>query len=103
MSSMPSHMKTREVAEGSCRRRGWILRIPVNTAITRGEREARSVPFSSTAPLEEGEPSVEPERFRPPGEAFAGHWDAYPGDWRSRPEESLQARETIEVVKSANG
>jgi RNA polymerase sigma-70 factor (ECF subfamily) len=44
---------------------------------------------------------VEPERFRPPGEAFAGHWDGHPGDWRSRPEESLQARETIEVVKSA--
>ncbi len=119
MSSMPSHVKTREVAEevvqeawlgvlrgldrfeGRSSLKTWILRILVNTAITREEREARSVPFSSIAPLEEGEPSVEPERFRPPGEAFAGHWDAYPGDWRSRPEESLQARETIEVVKSA--
>jgi RNA polymerase sigma-70 factor (ECF subfamily) len=91
MSSMPSHVKTREVAEevvqeawlgvlrgldrfeGRSSLKTWILRILVNTAITREEREARSVPFSSIAPLEEGEPSVEPERFRPPGEAFAGH------------------------------
>ena len=119
MSSMPSHVKTREVAEevvqeawlgvlrgldrfeGRSSLKTWILRILVNTAITRGEREARSVPFSSIAPPEEGEPPVEPERFQPPGEAFPGHWDGYPGDWRSRPEESLQARETIEVVKSA--
>ena len=61
MSSMPSHVKTREVAEevvqeawlgvlrgldrfeGRSSLKTWILRILVHTAITRGEREARSV------------------------------------------------------------
>jgi RNA polymerase sigma-70 factor, ECF subfamily len=87
--------------EGRASLKTWILRILVNTAITRGEREARSVPFSSVAPADEHGPTVDPERFRPPGEAFAGHWNSYPGDWRSLPEEGLQGRETIEVVKRA--
>ena len=79
----------------------WILRILVNTAITRGGREARSVPFSSLARAEGEEPAVAPERFRPPGEAFAGHWTRYPADWSSLPEEGLLGRETLEVVKRA--
>jgi RNA polymerase sigma-70 factor, ECF subfamily len=87
--------------EGRSSLKTWILRILVNTAITRGGREARSVPFSSLAPAEEDESAVEPERFRPPGEAFAGHWNRYPGDWSSLPEEGLEGRETIEVVKRA--
>jgi RNA polymerase sigma-70 factor (ECF subfamily) len=81
--------------------RTWILRILVNTAITRGGREARSVPFSSLARAEGEEPAVEPERFRAPGEAFAGHWTRYPADWSSLPEEGLLGRETLEVVKRA--
>lgn len=86
--------------EGRSSLKTWVLRILVNTAMTRGGREARSVPFSSLAPAEE-EPAVEPERFRPPGEAFAGHWNGYPGDWSSLPEEGLLGRETLEVVKRA--
>ena len=35
----------------------WIFRILVNTAKTRGQREARSIPFSSTAP---GAPATSP-------------------------------------------
>jgi RNA polymerase sigma-70 factor (ECF subfamily) len=81
--------------------RTWIMRILVNTAMTRGGREARSVPFSSLAPADKEEPAVEPERFRAAGEAFAGHWNAYPGDWSSGPEEGLLGRETIDVVKRA--
>jgi RNA polymerase sigma-70 factor (ECF subfamily) len=87
--------------EGRSSLKTWILRILVNTAITRGGREARSVPFSSLALADEQEPAVEPERFRPPGEAFAGHWSRYPGDWSSLPEEGLLGRETLEVVKRA--
>jgi RNA polymerase sigma-70 factor (ECF subfamily) len=87
--------------EGRSSLRTWILRILVNTAKTRGGREARSVPFSSLAPADEHEPTVEPERFRPPGDAFAGHWRAYPSDWSDRPEEGLLGRETVEVVKRA--
>jgi RNA polymerase sigma-70 factor, ECF subfamily len=87
--------------EGRSSLKTWILRILVNTAITRGGREARSVPFSSLAPADDEAPAVEPERFRPPGDAFAGHWARYPGDWSSLPEEGLFGRETLEVVKRA--
>jgi len=87
--------------EGRSSLKTWVLRILVNTALTRGGREARSVPFSSLAPAEEDAPAVEPERFRPRGEAFAGHWAGYPGDWSSLPAETLEGRETIDVVKSA--
>jgi RNA polymerase sigma-70 factor (ECF subfamily) len=87
--------------EGRSSLKTWILRILINTAITRGGREARSVPFSSLATADEEEQAVEPERFRPPGEAFAGHWNGYPGDWSSLPEEGLLGRETLEVVKRA--
>lgn len=86
--------------EGRSSLKTWVLKILVNTAMTRGGREARSVPFSSLAPAGE-EPAVEPERFRPPGEAFAGHWAGYPGDWTSLPAERLEGRETIGVVKAA--
>jgi RNA polymerase sigma-70 factor, ECF subfamily len=79
----------------------WIMRILVNTAITRGGREARTVPFSSLGPAAGEEPAVEPERFRPPGEALAGHWVRFPADWRSHPDEVLLGRETLEVVKRA--
>ena len=114
-----AYVKTREVAEevaqeawlgvlngldgfeGRSSLKTWIMRILVNTAMTRGQREARSVPFSSLAPADEEEPSVEPERFRPPGQAFAGHWNGYPGDWSSLPEERLLGRETLDIVKRA--
>jgi RNA polymerase sigma-70 factor (ECF subfamily) len=86
--------------EGRSSLRTWILRILVNTAMTRGAREARSVPFSSLAPEGE-EPAVDPERFREPDGAFPGHWKAYPGDWSSVPEERLLGRETIEVAREA--
>ena len=66
----------------------------------RGTREARSVPFSSLAAADEHEPAVEPERFRRPGQAFAGNWTAFPGDWSLLPEEKLLGRETLEIVKA---
>jgi RNA polymerase sigma-70 factor, ECF subfamily len=87
--------------EGRSSLKTWILRILVNTAKTRGGREARSVPFSSLATADAHEPAVEPERFRPPGGAFAGHWSAYPSAWGAQPEEGLLGRETVDVVKRA--
>ena len=114
-----TYVKTREVAEEVVQEtwlavlkgidrfearsslRTWIMRILVNTAMTRGGREARSVPFSSLAPADQQKPAVEPERFRAPGEAFAGHWNAYPDEWSSMLEEGLLERETLDVVKRA--
>jgi RNA polymerase sigma-70 factor (ECF subfamily) len=86
--------------EGRSSLKTWILRIVVNTAITRGAREARSVPFASLAP-EGDEPAVDPDRFRDAQDGFPGHWKAYPGDWRTLPEERLLGRETLDVVLRA--
>lgn len=83
--------------EGRSSLRTWILRILVNTAKTRGARDARTVPFASLAPQGE-EPAVEPERFRGPDDPFPGHWRAYPGSWHRLPEEVLADRETLDVV-----
>jgi RNA polymerase sigma-70 factor (ECF subfamily) len=78
----------------------WMLRIVVNIAKTRGTREARSVPFASLAPEGE-EPAVDAERFRGTGDAFPGHWRAYPADWSRLPEHVLHERETLSVVMRA--
>jgi RNA polymerase sigma-70 factor, ECF subfamily len=86
--------------EGRSSLKTWILRIVVNTAKTRGVREARSIPFSSLVPEGE-EAAVEPDRFRQADDGFPGHWKAYPGDWRSLPEEALLGRETQDVVMRA--
>ena len=87
--------------EGRSSLKTWIMRILVNTAITRGVRDTRSVPFSSLVSEEEDAPVVDAERFRRPGDAFAGHWDGYPTDWSSHPEDALLGRETLELVKHA--
>ena len=80
----------------------WIFRILVNVAITRGGREARSVPFSSLAPADGAEePAVEPERFQPAGGRHPGGWQSFPADWRALPEEELLGRETVATVKRA--
>jgi len=83
--------------EGRSSLRTWILRILVNTAKTRGAREARSVPFATLAP-EGDEPAVEPGRFRGADDPFPGHWRAYPGNWQQLPEEALADREALDVV-----
>ncbi len=83
--------------------RTWIFRILVNTAKTRGRREARSVPFSSIwAPDPDDEPSVEPDRFLPPGHPLSpGRWAVPPVGWGSAPEERLLSAETLAQVSRA--
>jgi RNA polymerase sigma-70 factor (ECF subfamily) len=78
----------------------WILRIVVNIAMTRGGREARSIPYASLAAQGE-EHAVEPDRFRGPADAFPGHWRAYPGDWHRLPEPALLQHETLRVAVDA--
>jgi RNA polymerase sigma-70 factor (ECF subfamily) len=87
--------------EGRSSLKTWIFRILVNTAMTRGAREARTVPFSALEADDQDGPSVDPERFRATGESGAGHWRAEPGDWRMPPEERLLGREAIEIVRRA--
>lgn len=71
--------------EGRSSLRTWIFRIVANRAKTRGQREARSRPFSSLEP----EPSVDPDRFA------GGQWAAAPEDW---PEERLLGAEALSVI-----
>lgn len=89
--------------EGRSSLRTWIFRILVNTAKTRGQRESRSLPFSSIwAPDPEGQPAVELERFLGADGALpAGHWSAPPATWESVPEEHLLGSETLARIGAA--
>lgn len=80
----------------------WILRIVANTAMTRGVREARSVPFSALDTGDEG-PSVDPDRFQGPDGPNPGAWLANraPSDWTDLPESILAGRETVQLVTAA--
>ena len=78
----------------------WIFRILINRAISRAQREERTVPFSSLADDGADEPAVDPDRFRPEG-------DRYPGGWRRLPdplpEQRLLERETLAMIDAAIG
>jgi RNA polymerase sigma-70 factor, ECF subfamily len=87
--------------EGRSSLKTWIMRIVANIAMSRGEREARSIPFSALAGEERDEPAVDPDRFRDESDAFPGHWKAYPGNWASLPDDALLGRETLDVVMRA--
>ena len=84
--------------EGRSSLKTWLFRILVNTAKTRGLREARSVPFSALAG-DDPEASVDPDRFLDAGERFPGHWAVPPESWAGLPEGRLLARETMDLVR----
>src|SRR5436189_625724 len=72
--------------EGRSSLKTWIYRILINTAKTRGQREARSVPFSAVA--QDDEPAIDPDRFLGADHRWAGGWMLGPGEWQT-PEEEL--------------
>ena len=95
-------LKGLEGFEGRSSLRTWIFRILVNTAKTRGQREARSIPFSSVWSADpDAEPSVDPGRFLPPGHPASGRWAEPPVGWESTPEERLLSKETLAEVSRA--
>jgi RNA polymerase sigma-70 factor (ECF subfamily) len=81
--------------EGRSSLKTWILRIVVNTAKTRGVREARSVPFASLGPAE---PAVAPDRFRGPEDPYTGGWKVFPANWQQLPDEVLHQREALQLI-----
>ena len=89
--------------EGRSSLKTWIFRILTNRAITRGQRERRSIPFSSLVDAETGhaEPAVDPSRFRPPGSQWTGGWLDPPRSWDPIPEDRLLSNETLGVISSA--
>lgn len=94
-------LKGLDAFEGRSSLRTWIFRILVNIAKTRGQRERRTVPFSSLWSPEGDERAVEPERFRPEGERWAHHWADEPSSWDSVPEDRLLSTETLARIGEA--
>jgi len=84
--------------EGRSSLKTWIMRIVVNTAKTRGAREARSVPFASLGPAD---PAVDPDRFRGPEDPYTGGWKVFPANWHLLPDETLHQRQALGVIVSA--
>ena len=85
--------------EGRSSLRTWIFKILVNIAKTKGQREARSIPFASLWSPGDDEPSVDPDRFQSADANAPGHWAEPPADWG--PEDRLVSRETLARVAAA--
>ncbi|MFG1670927.1 RNA polymerase sigma factor [Streptomyces sp. Y7] len=87
--------------EGRSSLKTWVYRILVNTAKSRGTKESRTVPFTSLLPEEEG-PTVEADRFRAPGEPYAGHWAVgrKPDPWHL-PEDHVLRGEVRAMISEA--
>jgi RNA polymerase sigma-70 factor, ECF subfamily len=87
--------------EGRSSLRTWAYRILVNRAMTRGSRDARTIPLSSLVPTaEDGGPTVDPARFQSAHEAYPGHWRGQPDPWPT-PEGEALARETRRYLADA--
>jgi RNA polymerase sigma-70 factor (ECF subfamily) len=82
--------------------RSWIFAILRNTAISRGEREQRTIPMSSLgADSEDEDLGLDPDRFfGPDHDRYPGHWALGPTAW-PLPEEGLLAGETKDVIVAA--
>ncbi|MGH2618581.1 MAG: RNA polymerase sigma factor [Thermomicrobiales bacterium] len=89
--------------EGRSSFRTWLFSILANQARRRGERERRMIPFSALARPANGgaEAAVDPERFIPPGEVFAGYWATPPRELVDDPETVLLSAEARAAIDQA--
>ncbi len=89
--------------EGRSSLKTWMFRILTNRAITRAQREGRSIPFSSLPEHDAdlAEPAVEPDRFLPADHQWAGHWVSFPSNWQEMPEERVLSQETRARLEKA--
>jgi RNA polymerase sigma-70 factor (ECF subfamily) len=88
--------------EGRASLRTWMVRILINIARNRGERERRQVPFSAFAePTRGREPSVDPDRFQRAGDRFPGGWVSFPERWDEQPEERFLSAEGVDLARRA--
>ena len=92
-----------ESFEGRCSLKTWIFQILINRARTRGQREARTVPFSALADpeLEKAHPAVDPSRFAGPDSDYPDHWSMAPRQWDRTPEQLLLSGECRAHIEQA--
>ena len=83
--------------EGRSSVRTWLFTVLINIAKTRGIRERRG-DDAEIAAFTGG--SVDPSRFRPAGQRWAGHWKSgeEPSPFPDTPEGSVLGRELVEVA-----
>ena len=89
--------------EGRSSLKTWMFHILTNCAITRAQREGRSIPFSSLPDhdIDLAEPAVDLDRFLPADQQWAGHWVSFPSNWQEMPEERLLSQETRACLEQA--
>ena len=90
--------------EGRSRLRTWVFRILVNIAKTRGVKEQRTIPLSAVDADEDTGPTVDPSRFRDPGDPeWPRHWTpaGTPRRWDTDPEAEVIRGEIRDVVSVA--
>jgi RNA polymerase sigma-70 factor (ECF subfamily) len=89
--------------EGRSSLKTWLFRILTNCAITRAQREGRSIPFSSLEDSDNDytEHAVDPEQFLPADHQRSGHWVSFPSNWQEMPEERLLSQETRAHLEKA--
>jgi RNA polymerase sigma-70 factor, ECF subfamily len=89
--------------EGRAALKTWIMRILANRAKTRGQREARCVPFSALGCVEDDHgPAVDPDRFLPADHPrYPNHWATAPAEWSQMPDERMLAGEVRERIRAA--
>lgn len=80
--------------EGNASLKTWLCRVTIYGCRRRRQREKRMLAFSDV----DG-PTVDPNRFDPPGTMWAGHWSEELLSWDDTPEERLLSDETIEFLR----
>ena len=85
--------------EGRAALRTWMIRILLNIARGRGEREHRHVPLSAFLDsTEASEGSVDRSRFQSAGDRFPGGWVSFPERWDEQPEQRFLSSEGVNVA-----
>jgi RNA polymerase sigma-70 factor (ECF subfamily) len=80
----------------------WLLRILVNRAMRRGQREARTMPFSALAGAAGEAPAVTPDRLLAgAGDGRAAPWPGGGASLRPVPDACLLDREAADHVRAA--